>query len=111
MIARQDADPSPAAPVQGEEIRDALIAAAEEIKACYQRIDELEAGLRADLCDFRPAIKRIDSNHDGVVDIRIVSRLWALGEIGYTFSRRYWGQGFNIEAGELLACQDGISAG
>jgi RimJ/RimL family protein N-acetyltransferase len=38
----------------------------------------------------------------GVVDIRIVSRLWALGEIGYTFSRRYWGQGFNIEAGELL---------
>jgi ribosomal-protein-alanine N-acetyltransferase len=38
----------------------------------------------------------------GVVDIRIVSRLWSIGEIGYTFSRRYWGQGFNVEAGRLL---------
>jgi len=38
----------------------------------------------------------------GVVDIRLVSRLWGIGEIGYTFSRRYWGRGFNVEAGRLL---------
>lgn len=38
----------------------------------------------------------------GVVDIRVVSRLWGLGEIGYTLARRYWGQGFNVEAGTLL---------
>lgn len=38
----------------------------------------------------------------GVVDIRIVSRLWGLGEIGYTLARAYWGHGFNIEAGNLL---------
>lgn len=38
----------------------------------------------------------------GVVDIRIISRLWGLGEIGYTLTRRYWGQGFNVEAGRLL---------
>lgn len=38
----------------------------------------------------------------GLVDIRIVSRLWAAGEIGYTLARRYWGQGYNVEAGQLL---------
>jgi len=38
----------------------------------------------------------------GVVDIRILSRLWGLGEIGYTLARQYWGQGFNVEAGRLL---------
>lgn len=38
----------------------------------------------------------------GVVDIRIVSRLWGVGEIGYTIGRSYWGQGFNVEAGRLL---------
>jgi len=38
----------------------------------------------------------------GVVDIRIISRLWGVGEIGYTLARAYWGQGFNIEAGRLL---------
>ncbi len=38
----------------------------------------------------------------GVVDIRIISRLWGVGEIGYTFGRNYWGQGYNIEAGKLL---------
>lgn len=38
----------------------------------------------------------------GVVDIRIISRLWGLGEIGYTLARNYWGQGFNVEAGKLL---------
>jgi [ribosomal protein S5]-alanine N-acetyltransferase len=38
----------------------------------------------------------------GVVDIRIVSRLWGLGEIGYTLARDYWGQGLNVEAGRLL---------
>ena len=43
-----------------------------------------------------------DSRVIGVVDIRIVSRLWGVGEIGYTLGRHYWGQGFNIEAGRLL---------
>ncbi len=38
----------------------------------------------------------------GVVDIRIVGWLWGVGEIGYTLARRYWGQGFNVEAGSLL---------
>ena len=38
----------------------------------------------------------------GVVDIRILSRFWRIGEIGYTLSRHYWGQGFNVEAGRLL---------
>ncbi len=38
----------------------------------------------------------------GIVDIRVVSRLWASGEIGYTLARRYWGQGYNIEACDLL---------
>lgn len=38
----------------------------------------------------------------GVVDIRIISRLWGVGEIGYTLNRRYWGRGLNVEAGRLL---------
>jgi ribosomal-protein-alanine N-acetyltransferase len=38
----------------------------------------------------------------GVVDIRIISRLWGLGEIGYTLARSYWGKGFNVDAGGLL---------
>ncbi len=38
----------------------------------------------------------------GVVDVRILSRLWGVGEIGYTLARAYWGQGFNVEAGRLL---------
>jgi ribosomal-protein-alanine N-acetyltransferase len=38
----------------------------------------------------------------GVVDIRTVSRLWAVGEIGYTLAQPYWGRGFNLEAGRLL---------
>jgi len=38
----------------------------------------------------------------GVVDIRIVSRLWGLGEIGYTLARAYWGRGLNVEAGSLI---------
>jgi ribosomal-protein-alanine N-acetyltransferase len=38
----------------------------------------------------------------GVVDIRIISRLWGVGEIGYTLARAYWGRGFNVEAGRLL---------
>jgi ribosomal-protein-alanine N-acetyltransferase len=38
----------------------------------------------------------------GVVDIRIVSRFWGVGEIGYTLARSHWGRGFNIEAGTLL---------
>lgn len=38
----------------------------------------------------------------GVVDIRVVSRFWSVGEIGYTLARSHWGQGFNVEAGTLL---------
>lgn len=38
----------------------------------------------------------------GVVDIRVVSRFWGVGEIGYTLGRSYWGRGFNVEAGSLL---------
>jgi ribosomal-protein-alanine N-acetyltransferase len=38
----------------------------------------------------------------GVVDIRILSRFWGVGEIGYTLARHYWGHGFNVEAGKLL---------
>ncbi|HUI24870.1 MAG TPA: GNAT family N-acetyltransferase [Candidatus Kryptonia bacterium] len=37
----------------------------------------------------------------GAIDLRIVSRLWRLGEIGYTIARPYWGQGYNVEAGML----------
>jgi RimJ/RimL family protein N-acetyltransferase len=49
------------------------------------------------------AVEHVDEGRViGVVDIRVVSRLWGIGEIGYTFSRRYWGQGFNVEAGSLL---------
>lgn len=38
----------------------------------------------------------------GVVDIRVVSRFWGVGEIGYTLARTCWGKGFNVEAGALL---------
>lgn len=38
----------------------------------------------------------------GVVDIRILSRLRRIGEIGYTLARPYWGRGLNVEAGGLL---------
>jgi RimJ/RimL family protein N-acetyltransferase len=38
----------------------------------------------------------------GAFDLRIVSRLWRIGEIGYTIARPYWGQGYNIEAGRLV---------
>ena len=38
----------------------------------------------------------------GVVDIRVVSRFWRVGEIGYTLARSSWGKGFNVEAGALL---------
>jgi ribosomal-protein-alanine N-acetyltransferase len=49
------------------------------------------------------AVEHIDDGRVvGVVDIRVVSRLWGLGEIGYTLSRSYWGRGLNTEAGELL---------
>jgi ribosomal-protein-alanine N-acetyltransferase len=37
----------------------------------------------------------------GAVDLRIVSRVWRIGEIGYTIARPYWGQGYNLEAGRL----------
>lgn len=38
----------------------------------------------------------------GAVDIRVLNRVWRTGEIGYTIARPFWGQGYNIEAGELL---------
>jgi len=38
----------------------------------------------------------------GAVDLRLVSRIWRIGEIGYTIARPYWGQGYNVEAGRLL---------
>jgi len=44
----------------------------------------------------------IDRRVIGVVDIRAISRLWAVGEIGYTLARQYWGKGYNLEAGTLL---------
>lgn len=43
-----------------------------------------------------------DGHVIGVVDIRIVSRFWGVGEIGYTLARSCWGKGFNVEAGGLL---------
>ena len=45
---------------------------------------------------------RAEARVIGVVDIRIVSHMWSIGEIGYTLARDYWGRGFNVEAGELL---------
>ncbi|HYD49947.1 MAG TPA: GNAT family protein [Terriglobales bacterium] len=45
---------------------------------------------------------RDDHRVVGVVDIRIISRLWGIGEIGYTLARQYWGHGLNVEAGRLL---------
>lgn len=55
---------------------------------------------------WSPVTFAVEELHEGrvigVVDIRIVSRLWGVGEIGYTLGRRYWGQGYNVEAGALL---------
>jgi len=49
------------------------------------------------------AVESLGDGHViGVVDIRIVSRFWGVGEIGYTLARPYWGKGFNVEAGALL---------
>lgn len=49
------------------------------------------------------AVEHLDDERViGVVDIRILSRLWAVAEIGYTLARQYWGRGLNVEAGELL---------
>ena len=45
---------------------------------------------------------RAEARVIGVVDIRVVSPLWGVGEIGYTLARGCWGRGFNVEAGELL---------
>lgn len=38
----------------------------------------------------------------GVVDLRIVSRFWSVGEIGYSLARPYWGRGLCLEATRLL---------
>lgn len=38
----------------------------------------------------------------GSLDLRTISRLRRLGEIGYTIARPFWGQGINLEAGCLL---------
>jgi len=38
----------------------------------------------------------------GAVDLRIVNKIWRVGEIGYSIARPYWGQGLNTDAGETL---------
>lgn len=53
-----------------------------------------------DLMTF--AVERLDVQQViGAVDLRLASRLWRIGEIGYTIARPYWGQGYNVEAGVL----------
>jgi len=49
------------------------------------------------------AVEHVDSARViGAVDLRVVSRIWRIGEIGYTIARPYWGQGYNVEAGRLV---------
>lgn len=38
----------------------------------------------------------------GVVDLRVVSRFWGVGEIGYSLARPYWGRGLGSEAAEAM---------
>lgn len=38
----------------------------------------------------------------GAGEIRIVDPIHRVGEIGYALAPRYWGQGYNVEAGTLL---------
>ena len=45
---------------------------------------------------------RLQQRVIGSLDLRVLSRLRRSAEIGYTIARPYWGQGFNLEAGELL---------
>jgi len=53
------------------------------------------------LCTF--AIEHLELQRViGAMDLRVVSRLRRIGEIGYTLSPSFWGQGYNVEAGRLL---------
>jgi ribosomal-protein-alanine N-acetyltransferase len=48
------------------------------------------------------AIEHREQGHViGAIDLRVISRLWRIGEIGYTVARAYWGQGYNVESGRL----------
>lgn len=38
----------------------------------------------------------------GACELRVVDPIRRIGELGYALAPRYWGQGFNIEAGTLL---------
>jgi ribosomal-protein-alanine N-acetyltransferase len=38
----------------------------------------------------------------GAIDLRIVAAGHRLGEIGYVLARPFWGQGLNVEAGQLI---------
>lgn len=38
----------------------------------------------------------------GACELRIVDPIHRIGELGYALAPRYWGQGFNVEAGTLL---------
>lgn len=38
----------------------------------------------------------------GALDLKVVSRVRRIGEIGYTLNPSFWGQGYNVEAGLLL---------
>jgi len=69
----------------------------------FESMTYIERCLSDDWGPITFAIEHIpESRVIGVVDIRMISRLWGVGEIGYTLARAYWGQGFNVEAGKLL---------
>ena len=38
----------------------------------------------------------------GSFELRIIDRIRRVGEMGYSLSRGYWGQGYNLEAGRLM---------
>jgi ribosomal-protein-alanine N-acetyltransferase len=69
----------------------------------YETMAYIRRCLADDWAPVTFAVEYVPENRViGVVDIRVISRLWGVGEIGYTLSRRYWGQGLNVEAGRLL---------
>ncbi|GBD26860.1 Putative ribosomal N-acetyltransferase YdaF [bacterium HR30] len=38
----------------------------------------------------------------GTIELRVTSRVEAVGDIGYVLARPFWGQGYNVEAGAAL---------
>jgi ribosomal-protein-alanine N-acetyltransferase len=62
------------------------------IRRCMEEHDGLRT-FAVELCDIGRVI--------GAIDLRLVSRIWRVGEIGYTIARPYWGQGLNVEASRL----------